>query len=324
MTYRGSGISVVIGTHAPENLPILRQACLQLQQEECVSEILLIADRTSPVANLLEHDQIIGTTLVISEKVGLSSARNLGAQRASQNIVAFIDDDSIPMPGWPVSLIRAYSADSVIGVGGLAIPRWTSPKPRWYHEEFAWVLGCTIGTERKSLEDVRNLLGCNMSFRRDVFDAGLRFREDLGRRQGSLASAEETDFCLRVLKAFPTQRLKVVHDAVVLHSVSGRRTRASYFLRRAYMEGVSKAKFRMTFRNWDREFDYAVNTPYHILADSPITRFRVTFQRLVMSSLILSCSALGFLLGRLAAYGSKISSRIARRDMQSSRSRDND
>ena len=50
--------------------------------------------------------------------VGLSRARNRGARACDTDIVAFLDDDSIPEPEWLSRLVREFKNPSVMAVTG--------------------------------------------------------------------------------------------------------------------------------------------------------------------------------------------------------------
>ncbi|MGO9605635.1 MAG: glycosyltransferase [Candidatus Binataceae bacterium] len=52
-------------------------------------------------------------------KLNLALSRNIGLSKASGEIVAFIDDDAIPYPGWLMELAAAYDGDHVGGAGGV-------------------------------------------------------------------------------------------------------------------------------------------------------------------------------------------------------------
>ena len=81
-------------------------------------------------------------------------------------------------------------------VGGVAHPHWpTWPsggrRPRLLPGagrttgdatgELDWVVGCTYTGQPTAQAEVRNLMGCNMSFRREVFERVGGFAEDIGR-----------------------------------------------------------------------------------------------------------------------------------------------
>src|SRR5262245_57315015 len=45
--------------------------------------------------------------------IGLSRARNLGAQNCDAEIIAYIDDDCLPHPDWLSGLVREFTNPSV-------------------------------------------------------------------------------------------------------------------------------------------------------------------------------------------------------------------
>jgi len=129
----------------------------------------------------------------------------------------------------------------VLAVGGAVLPRWETARPRWLAEELDWVVGCTYRGLPEVRSTVRNLIGANMSFRRDVlvelggFDAGL------GRQGDDGAGCEETELCIRALQARTDGRIVFEPAARVWHRVPADRASWSYFVRRCRAEGRSKA-----------------------------------------------------------------------------------
>jgi hypothetical protein len=80
-----------------------------------------------------------------------------------------------------------------------------------------------------------------MSFRRSVLDVAGGFRDGIGRVGTDPVGCEETELCLRVLAHDPSAVL--LHDprARVAHRVPADRAAWSYFWRRCWSEGKSKA-----------------------------------------------------------------------------------
>lgn len=62
--------------------------------------------------------------------------------------------------------MAAYDAPRVMGVGGSIVPRWESARPGWMPRKLDWVVGGTYRGMPATTAPVRNLIGCNMSFRR--------------------------------------------------------------------------------------------------------------------------------------------------------------
>jgi GT2 family glycosyltransferase len=173
---------------------------------------------------------------------GLSGARNTGTELASGEIVAYLDDDARAGPDWLELLTAPYASPDVVAVGGWADPSWDGRVPAWFPPEFAWVVGCSHRGLPTELAEVRNVIGCNMSFRRRVvLDAG-GFDVDLGRTADRPLGCEETELCIRIRQADPAARILLEPRARVAHRVPANRAGWQYFARRCRAEGGSKAR----------------------------------------------------------------------------------
>jgi len=172
---------------------------------------------------------------------GLSGARNTGIDASSGGIVAFIDDDAVADQRWIERLCAPFDSTTVVGSGGVAFPDWARVRPPWFPAEFDWVVGCTYRGMPTSTARIRNPIGCNMAFRRVVFETVGGFRSDLGRIGAVPVGAEETELSVRIADQLPLSRIVHVPDAVVHHAVPEARSTIHYFLRRCYGEGISKA-----------------------------------------------------------------------------------
>jgi glycosyltransferase involved in cell wall biosynthesis len=63
---------------------------------------------------------------------GASCARNAGIAAASAPILAFVDDDVCPRPGWIASIVRAFAEHPEVDcIGGRVEPEWPQRPPRW-------------------------------------------------------------------------------------------------------------------------------------------------------------------------------------------------
>jgi len=174
---------------------------------------------------------------------GLSGGKNTGVAAASGDIVAFLDDDAVAEPDWLKFFADSYRAAGVAGVGGMTLPRWDTRRPAWFPPEFDWVIGCNYAGMPESRQPVRNLLGGNASFRREVFAVAGGFTFGVGRSRGRLPlGCEETEFCIRLRQRRPDTTLLIDDRAVIWHRVPANRCRFSYFVTRCYAEGLSKAR----------------------------------------------------------------------------------
>jgi hypothetical protein len=88
---------------------------------------------------------------------------------------------------------------------------------------------------------IRNLIGANMAFRREVFDAVGGFHSEIGRVGTQALGCEETELCIRAHQYWPLKGFLYQPEANVFHRVPRVRTGWGYFCSRCYFEGVSKA-----------------------------------------------------------------------------------
>jgi GT2 family glycosyltransferase len=210
------------------------------RQTRPAKEIVLVSDYN---ADLLERARAAFPDVVCvpnDESQGLSGARNTGVRTATGEVVAFLDDDAVADPAWVECMLEAYRHPDVVGVGGRVVPLWKAPRPSWFPDEFLWVVGCSyegLPTERA---DIRNPIGANMSFRRQVFDGVGGFDATMGRLGKDAAGCEETEFAIRA-RASDGGRIVLEPSALCSHSVSPDRVTRRYFRRRCRAEGRSKA-----------------------------------------------------------------------------------
>ena len=172
---------------------------------------------------------------------GISNARNAGIAQSSGSVVAFLDDDARADPEWLAGMLRGYRNESVIGVGGRIEPAWQEKRPAWFPDEFGWVVGCSYIGLPETMAAVRNVIGANMSFRREILEALGGFDSRLGRVAGLPIGCDETELCIRALRRFPGKRIVYNPEARVAHRVSADRGHWGYFISRCYGEGRSKA-----------------------------------------------------------------------------------
>jgi GT2 family glycosyltransferase len=242
MPFHSGDVSVIICAYTDDRWDELIAAVESVRQQSCPpKEILVVVDHNPPLAKRIRV-QVSGVTVLENrEPRGLSGARNSGLAAARGAVVAFMDEDAVATPDWLERLVAAYDVPAVLGVGGAIEPVWLEGRPTWFPDEFDWVVGCTYRGMPRVKEPVRNLIGCNMSFRREVFDAIGGFRTGIGRIGTRPVGCEETELCIRARHHWPKGTLLFEPRARVHHRVPGSRARWRYFAARCYAEGLSKA-----------------------------------------------------------------------------------
>lgn len=235
-------LAVVVCAYSDERRAQMIQAIDSLEaQTRAVDEIVLAIDHNDWLLAELRERYPAHTVVANAHKRGLSGARNSGIENSRSDVIAFLDDDARAASDWAELLMRHYEADDVIGAGGRIDADWETARPSWFPHEFDWVVGCTYVGMPTEVDEVRNLIGANMSLRRSVFERVGDFSSDVGRTGKLPVGCEETELCIRALAA-TGGRIIYDPDAAVDHLVTRERATWRYFRTRCYMEGVSKAQ----------------------------------------------------------------------------------
>ncbi|MEO8392891.1 MAG: glycosyltransferase family 2 protein [Chloroflexota bacterium] len=236
-------VSVIIRTYTEERWDYFVEAVNSLfVQTRRPDEVVLVVDHNPA---LLEKVRCMFPTAntVASETRGSSGAWNRGIHQANGDILAFMDDDAVAEPSWLEKLLAAYENDQVAGVGGTIEPNWLNGRPAWFPAEFQWVIGCTYRGMPEKVASVRNLIGCNMSFRRTALEriGGFKEIEGLGHMGKLPVGCDETEMCIRLRQQIPGSVLLHEPAAIVHHKVPASRSVFRYFRSRCFLEGQSKA-----------------------------------------------------------------------------------
>jgi GT2 family glycosyltransferase len=226
--------SLIAGVRSLDNQTLRPQEVVVVVDHQ--PELLARAKERLPLE--LEGIRIVAN----QRRHGLSGARNTGVAVSHGEVVAFLDDDACPEPDWIERLLAPYQDAAVMATGGVCLPAWESGRPWWFPSEFDWVVGCSYRGLPEHAAEIRNPIGAAMSVRRAALAQAGTFREDLGRVGRVPLGCEETELAIRIRQRINGARILHVPSAIVAHAVPEHRGRLSYFLRRCYAEGLSKAQ----------------------------------------------------------------------------------
>jgi GT2 family glycosyltransferase len=241
-TITAADISVVVCAFNDARWEQLRE-CLNSLNVVGARQVVLVIDHNPRLLERARTEFPSATVVANVNANGLSGARNTGVAAADGCVMAFIDDDAVATADWLHELALGYQAPDVVAVGGHIEAIWQDGRgPRWMPDEFRWVVGCSYRGLPSEAAVVRNLIGCNMSFRREVFDQVGGFVTGLGRIGEVPVGCEETEFCIRVTERRPGVQIVYRPAARVGHNVAARRESIGYFLSRCLAEGKSKAQ----------------------------------------------------------------------------------
>ena len=243
-------VSVVLCTHTLARYDDFTEAVHSvLDQTYDDVELVLVSDGNEDVYEKLQAEYGDRSDVVLhcnDENVGLLESRNNGADVATGDVVAFVDDDAIADERWIEELVSVYGDRDVRAVGGRMTPAWVAGKPGFLPEEFYWLVGVTHrgfgppdGDEDTSGE-VRNTFGSNISFDRETFLELGGFDDAIGGRKGDAnLQGGETELAAR-LRDEHGSGVFYNPDAKVAHKVFDYRTDPFWLLDRAFWQGYSK------------------------------------------------------------------------------------
>lgn len=292
-------VSVVMACYTEERLPSIRSALTSLGRQSLQARKVIVAvDNNAPLADLLATEFDWASVVLNSGGRGASATRNRGVECVDTTYTAFLDDDETADPDWLRELTRPFAEPDVVGTGGQYEASWSTPKPPWFPDEFAWVVGGSYVGLPQVTSQIRNVWSGNMAVRTAAFRQVGGFRTDFGKR-GYISQPEDTDLCIRMAAAGGVWMY--VPTAVIFHDVPASRTSLGFFTSRCYAEGSGKALMRKHLDSGsaiDTERDYARVVAVAALRRPVLLRWQAILQGLVIL-LGLACAGTGYVRGCL-------------------------
>ncbi len=185
-------ISVVVCTY---NRDLYLSRCLvNLKNQDFNKddfEIIIVdnnsTDNTSTIClNFIKQNPEFKILYFLEEKVGLSHARNTGITMSSGEIISFIDDDGFAKSNYLKSIYTIASDinfKEYLAFGGKVIPVYNEDKePKWLSKYIEGVVSKVDLGDRIIPFNKKYPAGCNMVFRKEVFDVYGGFNSDLHTR----------------------------------------------------------------------------------------------------------------------------------------------
>jgi GT2 family glycosyltransferase len=169
-------------------------------------EIIILPDE----AESEKLSEKLDIKIIPSGKVGPAEKRDLGAQNAKGEILAFTDDDAFPNPKWLKNALPYFEDNAIGAVGGPAV---TPPKEKIWRKISGHIYASPImsGSYRrryvpsgKVCEDY-DLPSVNLIIRKDVF-------LKVGGFDSTFYPGEDTKLCLEIKKL----GYKIMYDPKVL------------------------------------------------------------------------------------------------------------
>ncbi len=176
---------------------------------------------------------------VVEPATGAVHARNRGIAAAAGRVLAMLDDDVVPQPGWMAAVCAPVLAGEAAGAGGTVVLDPTVTRPRWLDEQGlgGYLTAHSLGAEPRALTEDEIVVTANAAFDRAAVDRVGGFDSTYGPRGRVQIVADDAHLVRQLMRAGGA--VLWVPDAVVVHDLPPQRLTRRYLLRRAYWQGRS-------------------------------------------------------------------------------------
>jgi glycosyltransferase involved in cell wall biosynthesis len=178
---------------------------------------------------------------------GIVAARNRAIQESlDSEVMVFIDDDEIPMPGLLEAAVRAIRDDGAECVGGrVEVDFSAHGRPRWLGDELLGFLAeVDYGMDSFWINDVTTpIWTANIAYDMVLFrdDPSLRFDQRYDRKGAVIGGGSDLILFKELLKR--GVRIRYCPQMMVKHGVEEWRLKRNYFLRLHYRAGLREGEY---------------------------------------------------------------------------------
>lgn len=238
-------ISAIICTHNRDTYLGAAIDSLLAQQTAIGFEVVVVdngsTDRTREVVEQRLADARL--RYVFEPVLGLSVARNTGAESSRGKILAYLDDDAEASVSWLDTLHSAFEANSKLAIAGGKVTLIYPPgqeAPRWLSPGLAANLGAYDLGDKIIYIDNPGLTprGLNYAIRRSFLEEVGGFDTNLGRVGKKLLSNEELQMTELAIEL--GWQVAYLPDALAAHNVQAERLQRSWFISRGWWQGISE------------------------------------------------------------------------------------
>jgi hypothetical protein len=251
-------ISFVIPSVRARRDDLLRcLAALRRETDGLAAEALVVVEDDAAAAGLASESSGSLHVHAVVQPGGAARRRNAAFSVLRGGVVALLDDDAEPMPGYGRALAARFAVGGDCVVQGAVWPAFETEPPA----ELAPVLFSVGGFNRHG--DARRddvFISANCAFTRAVLERTGPMREDMGPGSGGVPWGDDTEWHRRATRlGFATS----ADDAIaVRHRIQRERLTIDAVLRRAELVGRTRARLE-----WDdRRPGLAVRARQRVLA----------------------------------------------------------
>jgi glycosyltransferase involved in cell wall biosynthesis len=210
-------------------------------------------DDTEAIVQRTAADSPVPFTYLVEERNGLSYARNAGIAAASNEFVAFLDDDAVACGDWLAHFNGVIDEQRALVVGGRVEKAFDDgfEPPDWFESQYAKHMFGINYRDRGRKEKVFRIRyplylgGGNIAYARRLFEHFGGFDPRLGRDGKSLRGGEES--YLNLILDRHDIPMYYTDDAWIDHYLETSRLTKKHLRRKAYWAGVTNAVIHPLF-----------------------------------------------------------------------------
>ena len=228
-------------------------AAMRAQNCPIPFEILVVnnnsADNTAEVLTHLVQQPGPLLRWVTESVQGIVSARNRTIQESlDSDILVFIDDDEIPLPGLLEAVVHAILSEGAQCAGGRVEMDFSHyPRPAWLGDELLGFLAAVdYGQESFWIQDTNTpIWTANVAYDMRLFrnDPNLRFDKRYDRKGNVIGGGSDAIMFRTLLER--KVRIRYCSGMTVLHAVEPWRLKRRYFLKLHYRAGLRQGLYEL-------------------------------------------------------------------------------
>ncbi len=226
---------------------------MRAQQSPCPFEILVINNNSQDnTLKILENLAALpGPSLrfVTETEQGIVAARNRALEEAMKSdILIFIDDDEIPLPGLVAEACHAIFHEGADCAGGKVQVDFSElQKPKWLTDDLLGFLAeVNHGNQAFWISDEKTpVWTANIAYNMNIFRSvpSLRFDKRYDRKGKAIGGGEDVAMFKMLLNK--NYSIRYSPEMKVLHSVEPWRLHRRYFLKLHFLSGFKTALYEM-------------------------------------------------------------------------------
>ncbi len=230
-------LSVIVCTYnRDKHLGRALESLIKQDFDRNLYEIIVVdnnsADNTSKIIkNFKQKYPDFNIITALETHQGLSYARNKGIELSRGNYISFIDDDAIARQDY-ISKISFYTRKypEIFAFGGKVLPRYENGKePAWMSHYIERIISIVDRGEKVKIFKKSYPVGCNMIFKREIF-------EKLGGFNTRLRLRSDDKYIFEKIKKAGYEIL-YLPEVVVEHFIDDFRTKKEYVVRISRLNG---------------------------------------------------------------------------------------